>query len=383
MLLYLVGPIDRVSAAWQLGAAHQIESEDVVNALIGYASGATGVLQASTALWPGYPERIEIHGTKGFCILATGGDKLTRWDVQDDSGEPAPIDHALASGASDPMAISTLTLERQFLDFGEACATGRAPVWRLRDIARSRPWLASTNLAARRAQSRLFSLLDSAGATRFFSLRHCSIFFRRSNDAPRAVPPFSDPRCVLFFIPLFIATGVAESTSRFCADANCTATRQTFKSLCDYIVKEKATFPTIYVGGYYMRDLVAGYEIFGDRRYLRCSHCLRSDYLLSKQMPNGFWATGYGPVYLADTGSALGLFIVLYKHVDPARQRKYFDAVERYTNSLQNDGMILPSGAFGTGWKQIKNGVPTDTVRDQYTLSSALTGATIFTWMYH
>lgn len=187
---------------------------------------------------------------------------------------------------------------------------------------------------------------------------------------------------VLFFIPLFIATGVAESTSRFCADANCTATRQTFKSLCDYIVKEKATFPTIYVGGYYMRDLVAGYEIFGDRRYLDTAIAY-GDYLLSKQMPNGFWATGYGPVYLADTGSALGLFIVLYKHVDPARQRKYFDAVERYTNSLQNDGMILPSGAFGTGWKQIKNGVPTDPIRDQYTLSSALTGATIFTWMYH
>ena len=126
VLLYLMGPIDRVSAAWQLGAAHQIESEDVVNALIGYASGATGVLQASTALWPGYPERIEIHGTKGSAIVT--GDKLTRWDVQDDSGEPAPIDHALASGASDPMAISTLTLERQFLDFGEACATGRAPL---------------------------------------------------------------------------------------------------------------------------------------------------------------------------------------------------------------------------------------------------------------
>ena len=121
VLLYLMGPLDRVSAAWQLGAAHPIESEDVVNALLTYANGATGVLQASTALWPGYPERIEIHGTKGSAIVT--GDKLTRWDVQDDTGDPAPIDHAMASGASDPMAISTLTLERQFLDFGDACAT--------------------------------------------------------------------------------------------------------------------------------------------------------------------------------------------------------------------------------------------------------------------
>jgi UDP-N-acetyl-2-amino-2-deoxyglucuronate dehydrogenase len=126
VLLYLMGPLDRVAAAWQLGAAHPIESEDVVNALLTYANGATGVLQASTALWPGYPERIEIHGTKGSAIVT--GDKLTRWDVQNDTGDPAPIDNAIASGASDPMAISTLTLERQFLDFGDACATGRAPL---------------------------------------------------------------------------------------------------------------------------------------------------------------------------------------------------------------------------------------------------------------
>ena len=126
VLLYLMGSLDRVSATWQLGAAHQIESEDVVNALLTYANGATGVLQASTSLWPGYPERIEIHGTKGSAIVT--GDKLTRWDVQEDAGDPAPIDHAMASGASDPMAISTVTLERQFLDFGDACATGRAPL---------------------------------------------------------------------------------------------------------------------------------------------------------------------------------------------------------------------------------------------------------------
>jgi predicted dehydrogenase len=126
VLLYLIGPVDRVSATWQLGAAHDIESEDVLNALLSYSSGATGVLQASTALWPGYPERIEIHGTKGSALIT--GDKLTRWDVQDDTGEPAPIDRAIASGASDPMAISTLTLERQFLDFGNACVTGRPPL---------------------------------------------------------------------------------------------------------------------------------------------------------------------------------------------------------------------------------------------------------------
>src|SRR5665213_977539 len=156
---------------------------------------------------------------------------------------------------------------------------------------------------------------------------------------------------ILILIPLFVIPASAQPVTQFCANSNCAPTRQTLKNICDFIVKEKGTFPHIYVGGYYMRTLVAGYEIFGDRRYLDTAIAY-GDYLLSKQMPNGFWATGYGPIYLADTGSALGLFIVLYKHVDPARQKKYFDAVQRYTNSLQHDGMLHPTGAFGTGWRK-------------------------------
>ena len=56
------------------------------------------------------------------------GDKLAVWDVENDSGEPAPVDRAAASGASDPMAISLEPFERQFLDFADAIATGRKPL---------------------------------------------------------------------------------------------------------------------------------------------------------------------------------------------------------------------------------------------------------------
>src|SRR5581483_6974360 len=103
-----------------------IESEDVVCAVLRYASGATGVIQAATAFWPGYPERMEFHGTKGTAVIS--GDKLTVWDVEKDSGPPAPVAKEVASGASDPMAISLEPFERQFLDFGEAIRTGRRPV---------------------------------------------------------------------------------------------------------------------------------------------------------------------------------------------------------------------------------------------------------------
>lgn len=124
LLLWFAGGVRAVSGEWQLGAAHRIESEDVVNAVLRYESGATGVIQASTAIRPGYPERIEIHGTKGSATIT--GDKLTGWDVEGDHG--APIESGVMSGASDPMAISLKSFERQFLDFGAAIREHRAPL---------------------------------------------------------------------------------------------------------------------------------------------------------------------------------------------------------------------------------------------------------------
>ncbi|MDW8131484.1 MAG: Gfo/Idh/MocA family oxidoreductase [Bryobacterales bacterium] len=126
VLRWLIGNVTELFGYWQLGALHRIESEDVVCAVLRYENGATGVIQASTAFWPGYTERIEIHGSKGTAIIS--GDKLTSWDVRDDEGEPPPLAKDVASGASDPMAISLEPFERQFLDFGEAIRTGRPPL---------------------------------------------------------------------------------------------------------------------------------------------------------------------------------------------------------------------------------------------------------------
>jgi UDP-N-acetyl-2-amino-2-deoxyglucuronate dehydrogenase len=130
ILLHLAGPVSSVSGMWQLGARHKIESEDVVNALLQYTSGATGVVQASTAFWPGYTERIEIHGVKGTAIIS--GDQLTRWDVLDDAEanteDPAPLAANVSSGSSDPMAIALTTFERQFLDFANAIQFKKEPL---------------------------------------------------------------------------------------------------------------------------------------------------------------------------------------------------------------------------------------------------------------
>ncbi|MBK5291935.1 MAG: Gfo/Idh/MocA family oxidoreductase [Acidobacteriia bacterium] len=126
VLSWLIGPVKEVFGYWQLGAMHKIQSEDVITAMLRYANGAQGVIQASTAFWPGYSERIEIHGAKGTAMLT--GDKLTTWDVRDDAGEPAPVESLSQSGASDPMAIPLTPIERQFQDFGGAIASGKQPL---------------------------------------------------------------------------------------------------------------------------------------------------------------------------------------------------------------------------------------------------------------
>ena len=195
-----------------------------------------------------------------------------------------------------------------------------------------------------------------------------------------------------FLFTLISSYAPARAESPFCSDPDCKATRQTFKQLCDFIVAHKSSGPAItsqgktitaiFITGYYMRTLVAGYEILGDRRYLDTAIAF-GDTLLKQQMTNGYRATGYGSVYFADTGSALGLFIVLYKHVDRERQKQYLGAVQRHVNALQKDGMILPNGSLGDGWEHVENGKLSGPDRAEYTISSALTGGEIYTWMYH
>jgi hypothetical protein len=194
---------------------------------------------------------------------------------------------------------------------------------------------------------------------------------------------------LLFALMLLSAPAMAESP--FCSDPGCKTTRQTFQQLCDYIVANRSFGPSfiehgrkttdIFVTGYYMRTLVAGYEILGDRRYLATAIAY-GDTLLRKQFASGYWDTGYYSVNLADTGSALGLFTVLYKHVDRERQKQYRDAVERYLDAIPKDGLIHPDGGLGRGWGHDENGKFSDPRPAEFVISSALTGGEIYTWMY-
>jgi predicted dehydrogenase len=76
---WLAGPVKEVFGVWQLGALHKIESEDVINAVMKFAGGATGVIQASTAFWPVPNAPIPRPAPPSFRAM------LTTWDVTNDS----------------------------------------------------------------------------------------------------------------------------------------------------------------------------------------------------------------------------------------------------------------------------------------------------------
>ncbi len=128
--------------------------------------------------------------------------------------------------------------------------------------------------------------------------------------------------------------GVAESSY----GSDCNATREFSRRHCDYVLAYKGNHKTIFIGGDYGRTLAAAYRIFGERRYLDTAIAY-GDRLLDLQSPRGYWPTRYSDIYLADTGSALGLFIALYNDVDRERQQKYFSAVKTYVTDILSPGV--------------------------------------------
>jgi len=68
LLLWLLGDVAQVQARTAT-ALHAIEGEDTAVALLEFASGAIGVLQATTSAFPGFPRRLEITGAEGTITL--------------------------------------------------------------------------------------------------------------------------------------------------------------------------------------------------------------------------------------------------------------------------------------------------------------------------
>lgn len=131
LLTWLMGPVVEIQANTATLAHERIEVEDAVVATLRFANGALGVLEATTAAYPGYLKRIEIHGSEGSAVLEE--EDLKAWDFAKPlKGDKAIHDEMVrrkstGGGASDPSAIGHHGHTMQFRDFVEAVKKGRAP----------------------------------------------------------------------------------------------------------------------------------------------------------------------------------------------------------------------------------------------------------------
>jgi predicted dehydrogenase len=124
LLLHLVGPVQEVMAYVDTSPLRAIDTEDIVAGSVRYANGATGVIDATTVTYPGYPERVEIAGTAGSAVLEV--ETLT---VHYMNGERFQLAGASAGGGgADPMAFSHDHHRRVLMEFLDAIDGRREPM---------------------------------------------------------------------------------------------------------------------------------------------------------------------------------------------------------------------------------------------------------------
>ena len=116
LMLSLAGPVVEVSGYARTSPVHRMETEDLVCAAVRFASGAVGVIDATTAAYPGGPERIELIGTNGTASLV--GTALSI-HYHDGRSEALAADASPGGTGADPMAFPHdyhLGVWRDFLD---------------------------------------------------------------------------------------------------------------------------------------------------------------------------------------------------------------------------------------------------------------------------
>jgi len=123
LLLALAGPAIEVGAFARTSPVHRMESEDLACGAVRFKNGAIGVIDATTACYPGFVERIEIVGSRGTALLT--GAKL---EVHCHDGKMLEAGgEEVVAGGADPMAFSHVFHKRLIEDFLDAIEGEREP----------------------------------------------------------------------------------------------------------------------------------------------------------------------------------------------------------------------------------------------------------------
>lgn len=124
LMLSLAGPITEVGGYALTSPVHRMETEDMVCAAVRFANGAVGTIDATTAAYPGFPERIEL-----ICRNATASLVGTALDIAWHDGTRTTMDPDRSAGGTgaDPMAFPHDYHRAVMADFAEAIRQKRPP----------------------------------------------------------------------------------------------------------------------------------------------------------------------------------------------------------------------------------------------------------------
>lgn len=131
LLAWLMGPVVEVQANTATLAHERIEVEDTAVATLKFANGALGIIEATTAAFPGYLKRIELHGSTGSAVLEE--EDIKHWDFAQKARSDAAILRQMAvskstgGGAADPAAIGHHGHAMLLQDFVDAIRKDRTP----------------------------------------------------------------------------------------------------------------------------------------------------------------------------------------------------------------------------------------------------------------
>lgn len=138
LLQWLIGPVETVKAEITTRTHEKIEVEDLGTAILRFANGALGTITGSTSIFPGLPERLEIHGQDATALLEADilqtyyqRNKMQLEEVgnygmsSQTSGLRAS---SRAGGAANPAAIGHSLHTAQIADFTAGLREGRDPV---------------------------------------------------------------------------------------------------------------------------------------------------------------------------------------------------------------------------------------------------------------
>ena len=129
LLQYLVGPVASVFGFAEKLLHAGIEAEDTAAAVLKFRSGAIGVIEGTTSLYPGFARRIEVHGERGSVVL--DGNDIAAWkllDTGEEEEELAQLTEKDSSNASaDPLALDVAGHRRQIEDLVHALQENREP----------------------------------------------------------------------------------------------------------------------------------------------------------------------------------------------------------------------------------------------------------------